>query len=298
VAETDPTNLSSGQPLSWLTRSLVATGIASAGILVGTAVLLLHYGTEPATIVTSAEAELIGVTLVFLALLSIYSAKSFAVETDRIIGTQKTEMDSVRRAFRDETTRLLDRNAEHWREQTTSLVDATTALRRVVDLQTGALDLTRTSTRLNEELLQLERDRERLRTEEQDLQRRRLQPLIGLDLEIPDALIKHMNVHVHNRGMDGRNLVLFFGVTASQVLQYVAQGIAPQEVVKVDFGDISTWPSDANLNLTCEISDVIGNRYRYVTYREYHRNLSGGLIPTSSPTVNPGGWSYPDAQRA
>lgn len=284
-------------PLKWLTRVLLLGGAVSAVILVGTATLLLKYGTQPATVVTSAEAELIGITLIFLALLSIYSAKSFEVETDKIVGSEKIEMNRVRQAFREETTRLLDRNAEHWREQTASLVDATTALRRVVDLQTGALDLTRTGIRLNEELLQLERDRERLRTEEEDIQRRRLQPLLGLNLEIPEALIKHMSVHVHNRGMDGRNMVLFFGITSGQVLQFVAQGITPQEVAKVDFGDISTWPSDANLSITCEISDVMGTRYRYVTYREYHRNLSGGFIQTSSPTVNPGGWSYPDAQR-
>jgi hypothetical protein len=284
-------------PIKWLTRALIIAGVAAGALLLGTAGLLLHSQTQPATIVTSAEAELIGVTLVFLALLSIYSAKSFALEADRIIGTQQAEMGEVRQSFREETTRLLERNAEHWKDQTAKLVDATTALREVVKLQSGSLDLTRTGIRLNEELLQLERERERVRTEELDVQRRRMQPLLGLNLEVPDALIKHMFVHVHNRGMDGRNLVLFFGAQTSQVLQYVAQGIAPQEVSKVDFGDIATWPPDANLAITCEVSDVMGNRYRYVAYREYHRNLSGGLVPTSSPTVAPGGWTYPDAQR-
>ncbi len=198
------------------------------------------------------------------------------------------------RAFSDDVTRQLEKTAQHWKEQTQHLVDATAALRQVVELQSGAMDLTRTGVRLNEELLQLERERERLRIEGQEVQRRRLQPQLGFSLEIPNALIKHMNVYVHNRGMDGRNLVLYFGIPPNQVLQYVAQGITPQEVAHVDFHDIAEWPTDANLAITCEISDVLGNRYRYVTYREYHRNLSGGLIQTSSPTVTPAGWIYPD----
>lgn len=201
------------------------------------------------------------------------------------------------RAFSDDATRQLDRTAEHWREQTQHLVDATAALKQVVELQSGALDLTRAGIRLDEELLHLETERERVRIQGEEVQRRRLQPQIGLSLEIPDALIKHMNVYVHNRGMDGRNLVLFFGVTPSQVLQHLSQGITPQEVVHVDFGDIASWPADANLAITCEISDVLGNRYRFVTFREYHRSLSGGFVQISAPTVSPAGWTYPDSAR-
>ncbi|MGH9440230.1 MAG: hypothetical protein ACRD22_20760, partial [Terriglobia bacterium] len=227
-------------PILWLLRALVVAAVCSGALVIGTIAFLAHDGTSPATIVTSTETELIAITLVFLALLSIYNARAFAGEADRIVETEQRELEKLRTAFRDETTRLLDRNAAHWKEQTDRLVDATSTLKKVVELQSGALDLTSAGIRLNEQLLQLEQERERLRVEEQLLQRRRLQPLLGLSLETPVTLIKHMNVFIHNRGMDGRNLVLYFGIQPGQVHQHLAQGIAPQEVAKVDFGDIST----------------------------------------------------------
>jgi hypothetical protein len=270
-------------------------GVPSIVLIVASATYLRWSGASLPLILTSAEAELIAVTLVVLALLSVYGAMSFGEDAATIVHTQREEMDQMRRSFRDETTRLLDRNAEHWRAQTDLLTGAAAALNRVVELQAGALDLTKAAIQLNQELLQLERERERLRLAEVDVERRRLQPQLGFRLVVPQAsLIKQMNVNVHNRGMDGRNIVVFFGVDPTQVRQWMAKGIDPQEVKPINFGDIALWPSDADLTLTCEVSDSLGNRYRFVSHFEYHRNKAAVV---SLPTVEPDEWVYPDSQR-
>lgn len=279
-------------PETWLRDRLLATAVPTAVLLIGTVVYLRSISAPLPTVISSAEAELIGFTLVVLALLSVYSARSFGTDAALIVGTQRAEMGEMRKAFHEETTRLLERNAAHWHEQTELLAGAASALKRVVELQSGALDLTKAGIQLNQELLNLEHERERLRQAEVDVQRRRLQPQLGIRLEVPQvALLKHMNVWVHNRGMDGRNLVVFFGVEPTQVMESKAKGIDPQEVRRFDFGDIAAWPGDANLALTCEISDSLGNRYRFVCHFEYHRNHTGVI---SVPTVDPDDWTYPE----
>lgn len=284
-----------GSHLNWLTWRLLAVTIPSTALILGTGLYLASMAEQTPVIIASVEAELIAFTLVVLALLSIYSARSFGADAESIVGTQRMEMGQMRQSFHQETERLLDRNAAHWREQSTLLAGAASALEKVVELQTGALDLTKAGIQLNQELLALEQERERLRQSEEEIKRLRLQPLLGLVLSVPQAaIIKHMRVSIHNRGMDGRNLVVFFGVESVKVLQWQSKGIDPQSVLPIDFGDIADWPSSAQLSLICEVSDVLGNRYRFVSRVQYERHHTGVV---SVPTVDPGDWVYPDPTR-
>lgn len=295
IGSTPVQPLKTKSPQIWLRNWLIVVGIPSTVLILASATYLRSSGASLPTILTSTEAELIAVTLVVLALLSVYGAKSFGEDAAAIVHTQREEMNQMRRSFREETARLLDRNAEHWRSQTELLAGAASALNRVVELQSGALDLTKAAIQLNQELLQLERERERFRLAEADVERKRLQPQLGVPLQVPQvSILKQMNVSVHNRGMDGRNLVVFFGVEPTQVMQWMAKGIDPQEVKSIGFGDIAHWPADANLTLTCEVSDTLGNRYRFVAHFDYHRNRAAVV---SAPTVDPDEWIYPDPIR-
>lgn len=283
-------------PLGFLKLWFVLVSTISGVLLIATGVTLRWMGLSVSEILTSLELEVIAATVAYLAVLSIYTTRSSEAQSEEIQRTERLELQEMRKAFREETSRLLARNEEHWKEQATALEMAAQALREGVALQSNLLDEMRKSLQLDQQLIELEKTRERMRRDEEELKRRKLQPELGLGLVVPSGQldIKHMKVFVHNRGMDGKGLVVWFGVEGSEGSfdSQAATTIDSRLMLTFDFGDIKEWPDDAAYSMVAEVADVLGNRYQFSARVVYHRNRR---MVGSTPFVEPSDMVYPPA---
>ncbi len=179
------------------------------------------------------------------------------------------------RAFSNDMTRLLDRSEKHWNSQTQALTTAITALNSSLAVQSQVLKVATDTLDLDRKLLELEEAR-----------RQRLMPHLVIAMAIPTGIlaVKHMEMRVHNTGMDGHGLAVFFGIHPNSMLQDRRTRIDSQDVAHFDFGSISVWPDTANLRVSCEVADTGGQKYRFAGEFQYQRNQQG---LHSEPIVTP-----------
>ena len=208
------------------------------------------------------------------------------------VGTFTRDTATVTSRFTTETDRLLRENRAHWSEQSDTLRSAADALQEAVKLQGATLDTIRQVMQFNQELLVLERERDRLRAEAAEVRRQRIQPLLGFVLRVPSGglQVKHVVVVVFNRGAQAQDLTVFFGIPPNQMYEDHLATLGYHTNHQFDFGDISGWPEVAEFEVTVEASDQDRNKYRFPGSVRYARNKA---LVVSYPTVEPEDWQFP-----
>jgi hypothetical protein len=280
----------------WRART-VAWGMVAIGVVVSGLVLFIWSGLASAVPVVDVPFVELGVlvlTVLLLSILTRYTAMAFRTDADASVVAQREEMDRVRTSFSQETTRLLERNAEHWREQSNSLERAVQSMEQVAALQRQTLQATQQTLATTAALLDLERQRETLRIEEARLRLQRIRPSIAVRgvISHPGIIAKHIVVRLFNQGEEGRRVLVAmrYGSGPNELQTRSVPSIGAFSNVEVDFGDIDGWADNFGFAVEVTADDVDGHRYGCSTRLRYARNR--GLLG-SEPSIDPDDWQYP-----
>lgn len=270
---------------------LVAVGIVSSGLVLFTWSGLAS--AVPGFDVPFVELAVLVLTVALLSILSRYTAMAFRTDVEANVAAQREEMDLLRTSYRLETSRLLDRNSEHWREQAASLERAIQSMKEVATLQRQTLQATQQTLATTGALLGLERQREALRVEEARLRVQRIRPSVAIQgvIKHPGPIAKRIALRLFNQGEDGRRLIvsLRHGPDPANVVNRTVPSIAAFSNTEADFGDIDEWADDVNFQAGVAVDDVDGNRYSCEAPLRYSRNR----VIMSTPTFDPDDWQYP-----
>ncbi len=265
--------------------SLVGIGVVSSGL-----VLTIWSGLPvfvPSADVPFVELSVLVLTVALLAMFSRYTSMTSRADSDAMMEEQHSDTERMRESFQSETSRLLDRNSEHWREEIQSLASAVGALNSVVALQRDTL-------RVSDGLLALERQRDLLSQEQDRLHKQRIRPSVAIlsVIDHPGPIQKRIGVRLFNQGEDGRRVVLSFryGSGPGDVRTRVEPRIVAYSTKEFDFGNIDEWPDSFNVSITVQLSDVDGNRFECSSTFTYERNRG---VLGSDPTFDPSSWQYP-----
>ena len=244
--------------------------------------------TIPTSDVPFVELAVLVLTVALLAILTRYSVMTFTTDVDASISAQRDEMEGIRTSFSQDTTRLLDRNAEHWRDQSASLERAVRSMEEVAVLQRQSLQTTQQTLTATIALLDLERQRETLRAEETRLRIQRIRPAMAFCgfISHPGVVAKRVGIRLFNQGEDGRRVtvVLRHGPGSADVTNRAIPSVAAFSNAEADFGDIDEWPDDLGLAVEVSAYDADGNRYRCTGSLRYSRNR--GILGSSAEPTN------------
>jgi len=285
----------------WRART-IAWGLFAIGAVAAGVILVIWSGlasTIPLSDVPFVELAVLVLTVALLSILTRYTVMAFRTDADATVAAQSDEMNRVRAAFSQETTRLLDRNVEHWREQSASLERAVRSMEEVAVLQGQSLQATQQTLAATGGLLELERQREALRIEGARVRLQRIRPSVAICgiIAHPGPIAKRIEVRLFNQGEDGRRLLvtLRHGLGPEDITSRSMSSIAAFSNVKADFGDIDEWADDIDFQVEVTVYDVDGNCYRCTTPLHYSRNR--GLV-VSDPSFTPDDWQYPAMTRS
>lgn len=109
----------------------------------------------------------------------------------------------------------------------------------------------------------LERNRRVALSSEADARRIRLMPRLVIGLSVVGGPFHSVVVRVANEGMGGANLAAFLRMGAGHQWELRRGSLGPSERVELNFGDVSRFPRDQQVQATveCRISDGEGREY-------------------------------------
>lgn len=261
-------------------------GISAAilvGVVLATVLIGLRLSSSVTALLSIAEIEILAFTILVLLLLSLYTSQSFSRDTQKIVGS-----------FGEQSRALLDRSREHWAEQSRALTEAIVALDKVVEAENAQMILTRDTLQATKDMLNLERERERVRAEEAALRRQRIRPSLAIQPFIlhPGPIAKHIGLHIFNQGEDGRRVLVTLrqGPGPSTGVDVPRTDLPAYSTVDFDFGEIDTWPDAFPAIVDARLTDVDGNAYACSVFFGYDRQRGWVL---SNPVFTPPDWQYP-----
>jgi hypothetical protein len=241
-------------------------------------------GSSTSIELTVIEVAVLIFTLLFLAVLAVYSSSSFSVDALAII-----------ESFQRGTADLIERSEQHWEAQSHALESAIASLTAVVEVETSALRATESALQVSSSLLELEHQRDALRIEADRLRRQRIRPAVAILPLIlhPGPIAKDVGVRLFNQGEAGRRIEvkLEWGLLPNaEQRSRLASSMEAFTSREFDFCNIDDLPDSVDARLAVEMDDVDGGRYHWDAIFSYSRNR--GLV-LSDPTFTPSDWQYP-----
>lgn len=290
----------------WLTWW--AAGLAAFSTLVGALMVLIFGRGEGFVLVFSADLPV--TTILAFALLSRYTAKSFAADISKLDQTTRESLQGIGdnilassreqiASFRSSSTAMVEETRRASEEQTTVLRELARVMKGVSDYLESQLEVTKEveaqgkmATELQVRAIEDARAREEVRkaTEARvaEEERIRLMPRLAAELRSTGPIIHHLVLDIQDAGPMGQNLEFLLFVGGKTVYRGSAGEIRPQGLLKFDIGDVTKYGTSAALSVVGRVSDALSRQYQFSISFTYSRD-TGLFGLTKSISIAPTG---------